>query len=112
MRILVIIVSYNFERWIDRCLGSLRESVHPVDTVVIDNCSSDSTIQLIEQRYPEVRLIKNKENLGFGRANNIGMEIAITQSGCMDRPTNHWYTCRPLPGISGLWYPLSGTSDR
>ena len=79
MRILVIIVSYNFERWIDRCLGSLRESVHPVNTVVIDNCSSDSTTQLIEQRYPEVRLIKNKENLGFGRANNIGMEIAISE---------------------------------
>lgn len=79
MRILVIIVSYNFERWIDRCLGSLRESVHPVDTVVIDNCSSDSTTQLIEQRYPKVRLIKNKENLGFGRANNIGMEIAISE---------------------------------
>lgn len=79
MRVLVIIVTYNFERWIDRCLGSLRESAHPADTVVIDNCSSDRTTQLIEQHYPEVRLIKNKENLGFGRANNIGMEIALRE---------------------------------
>lgn len=79
MRVLVIIVTYNFERWIDRCLGSLRESAHPVDTVVIDNCSSDRTTQLVEQHYPEVRLIKNKENLGFGRANNIGMEIALRE---------------------------------
>ena len=118
MRILVIIVSYNFERWIDRCLGSLRESVHPVDTVVIDNCSSDSTTQLIEQRYPEVRLIKNKENLGFGRANNIGMEIAISEGYDavfllnQDAWIDHWYNCQPLPKISDLWYPLSGTSDR
>ena len=41
MKVLVIIVSYNFERWIDRCLGSLRSSEHPVDTVVIDNASQD-----------------------------------------------------------------------
>lgn len=79
MRVLVIIVTYNFERWIDRCLGSLRESAHPADTVLIDNCSSDRTTQLVEQHYPEVRLIKNKENLGFGRANNIGMEIALRE---------------------------------
>lgn len=79
MRVLIIIVTYNFERWIDRCLGSLRESAHPADTVLIDNCSSDRTTQLVEQHYPEVRLIKNKENLGFGRANNIGMEIALRE---------------------------------
>lgn len=79
MRVLVIIVTYNFERWIDRCLGSLRESAHPADTVVIDNCSSDHTTQIVEQHYPEVRLIKNEENLGFGRANNIGMEIALRE---------------------------------
>lgn len=79
MKVLVIIVSYNFERWMDRCLGSLRKSTHPVDTIVIDNCSHDSTTRLIEQHYPEVRLIKSRENLGFGRANNIGMEFAIRE---------------------------------
>ena len=79
MKVLVIIVSYNFERWIDRCLGSLRSSVHPVDTVVIDNASHDQTLQRIKQDYPEIRLIESKTNLGFGRANNIGMEIALTE---------------------------------
>lgn len=76
-KVLVIIVSYNFEPWIEKCLGSLRESTHPVDVLVIDNCSQDNTTQLIEQNYPEVQLIKSSENLGFGRANNIGMELAI-----------------------------------
>ena len=79
MKVLVIIVSYNFERWIDRCLGSLRSSEHPVDTVVIDNASQDQTLQRIKQGYPEVRLIESKTNLGFGQANNIGMKIALSE---------------------------------
>lgn len=79
MKVLVIIVSYNFERWMERCLGSLRQSVHPVDTLVVDNCSKDRTVQLIQQNYPEVRLIQSKKNLGFGRANNIGMQIALRE---------------------------------
>lgn len=79
MKILVIIVSYNFERWMDRCLGSLRQSEQQADVVVVDNASQDRTVQLIESRYPEVRLIKSRENLGFGRANNLGMAIALNE---------------------------------
>lgn len=79
MKVLVIIISYNFEHWITRCLGSLRLSEHPVETVVIDNASQDQTIQRIKQDYPEIRLIESKTNLGFGRANNIGMEIALSE---------------------------------
>lgn len=80
MKILVIIVSYNFERWIDRCLGSLRKSTQPIDVVVIDNASKDASIQRITNDYPEVRLIKSECNLGFGRANNIGMRIALSEN--------------------------------
>lgn len=79
MKVLVIIISYNFERWIDRCLGSIRSSECPADTVVIDNASQDRTVQRIRKDYPEVRLIESKSNLGFGRANNIGMKIALEE---------------------------------
>lgn len=79
MKILVIIVSYNFERWIDRCLGSLRQSSLRPDVVVIDNASKDRTVSIIEKDYPEVRLVRSGENLGFGKANNIGMKIAIDE---------------------------------
>lgn len=79
MKVLVIIVSYNFERWIDRCLSSLRQTEHPADVVVIDNHSQDSTLELIRAHHPEVRLIAGKENLGFGQANNIGMSIALQE---------------------------------
>ncbi|GHT13798.1 glycosyl transferase [Bacteroidia bacterium] len=79
-KVLVIIVSYNFERWIDHCLGSLRNTEYLVDVVVIDNCSTDHTIELIEKNYPEVRIVANKQNLGFGKANNIGMKIALDEN--------------------------------
>ena len=79
MKVLVVIVSYNFERWIDRCLGSLKQSEHPVDIVVIDNASQDHTVQRIKEHYPYIRLIESKSNLGFGKANNIGMQIALEE---------------------------------
>ena len=79
MKVLVIIVSYHFEPWIDRCLVSLRLSQYPVDTIVIDNGSTDRTIQRIQNDYPEVRLLPQAKNLGFGKANNIGMQIAVAE---------------------------------
>ncbi len=79
MKILTIIVSYNFEPWIDRCLGSLKASLQPTDTLVIDNGSSDRTVEILRKNYPEIRLIANHANLGFGKANNIGMQIALKE---------------------------------
>ena len=79
MKILTIIVSYNFEKWISRCLNSLKASSHPTDIIVIDNCSKDRTVEIIQKEYPQVRLIANSANLGFGRANNIGMQIALKE---------------------------------
>ena len=79
MKILTIIVSYNFEKWIERCLGSLKASSHPTDIIVIDNCSNDRTVEIIKAQYTYVRLIENHANLGFGKANNIGMQLALQE---------------------------------
>ncbi len=79
MKILVIIVSYNFLPWIDRCLGSLRKLDEPADVMVIDNHSQDDTVSTIKKHYPEIRLLENTENLGFGRANNIGISYAAKE---------------------------------
>lgn len=78
-RVCTLIVSYNFERWINPCLQSLRESSVPTTVVVVDNASTDRTCQLIEEHYPEVILIKSNENLGFGRGNNIGFDYALRE---------------------------------
>lgn len=77
MKVLTIIVSYNFMPWIDKCLGSLVKSAYNTDIIVIDNASGDDTIKSIKERYPEVVLIANSSNLGFGKANNLGIQYAL-----------------------------------
>lgn len=79
-RVLTIIVSYNFERWIERCLGSLEGSHYPTDVVVVDNASSDRTVEILSTKYRWVRLIRSQRNLGFGQANNLGMKIALDEN--------------------------------
>jgi len=49
-----------------------------LDVIVIDNNSSDNTVEYIKNNYPEVIIIENKQNQGFGRANNIGFEYALS----------------------------------
>lgn len=77
MKVLSVIVSYNFEPWLDKCLGSLLASSYPTDIMVIDNASQDRTVERIRKQYPQVNLIESKANLGFGKANNIGFDHAI-----------------------------------
>lgn len=73
----VIIVSYNFMPWIHRCLPSVQASLLPAAIMVIDNGSRDETCLTIKKAYPDVELIENRDNLGFGRANNMGMQLAL-----------------------------------
>jgi len=73
----IIIVSYNFEPWIHKCIPSAAASSLPVTIVVIDNGSDDATCEIVRSAYPGVVLMQNHANLGFGRANNIGIHYAI-----------------------------------
>lgn len=81
IKVYVIIVTYNAMKWVDRCLGSLRDSTMPAIPVVIDNLSKDGTVEYIRKNYPEAHLIVNKENHGFGQGNNQGIEWAYKQGG-------------------------------
>lgn len=76
-KIFVIIVAYKGHQWYERCFTSLRNSAYPVQTIVIDNASNDGTIEYIRENFSEIHLIESKENLGFGRANNMGMRYAL-----------------------------------
>ena len=76
-RILVIVVTWNSARWLDRCLGSLRSSTVRVDALVVDNASTDGSADYIAQHFPEVELVRSEENMGFGAANNIGLKLAL-----------------------------------
>jgi GT2 family glycosyltransferase len=77
MNIFVIIVTYNGRKWYDKCLGSVTNSSIPVQTIVIDNASTDDTVSYIKENYPEIHLIESDKNLGFGKANNMGLEYAL-----------------------------------
>lgn len=83
--ILVIIVTWNSSACVGKCLESLRTSSVPVDALVVDNGSSDGTAGLIRKDFPEVAVIEAGDNLGFGRANNIGFRYAL------ERPYDYVY---------------------
>lgn len=76
-KIFVIIVTYKGHLWYERCFKSLCDSELPVQTLVIDNASNDGTVEYIRAHFPDIHLIESKENLGFGRANNLGMRYAL-----------------------------------
>ncbi len=75
-KIYLIIVTYNAMKWAERCFSSLRKSSVPVHTIVVDNGSNDGTQEFIKTQFPEVEFIQSAENLGFGKANNLGIEKA------------------------------------
>ena len=76
MKTLAIVVTYNGAQWVDRCLGSLHDPSFPVDTLVVDNGSTDGTLTIIEARFPGVEVFRSATNLGFGQACNIGLRKA------------------------------------
>ena len=75
-KIHVIIVTYNAMKWAERCFNSLRKSSVPIQCFVIDNGSTDGTQDYIRNNFPEVNFTQSETNLGFGKANNIGIEKA------------------------------------
>lgn len=79
MKTLTIIVTFNAMPWIEMCLDSLRRSTITPDFFIIDNGSTDGTQQFIREKFPDAELIQSNENLGFGRANNIGFQKALDE---------------------------------
>ncbi len=74
-RVSVVIVVWNAQKYVLECLESLREHCQSVcsEVIVVDNASTDGTPELVAEMFPEFRLIRNPENFGFAKANNIGI---------------------------------------
>jgi GT2 family glycosyltransferase len=78
VKISIIIVTYNSISDIDNCLKSiLKQTIQPFEIIIVDNRSSDNTECHIRNIYPFVRLIINKANEGYGKANNLGVKHAV-----------------------------------
>jgi GT2 family glycosyltransferase len=78
MKIFAIIVTFNGEQYIERCINSIRTSNTHIEIIIVDNASTDNTLKIID--LLEVHNVINlKNNLGFGKANNIGIKYAYEQ---------------------------------
>ncbi len=75
-KIAVVIVTFNGEIWLKKNLNSLLNSNYPIDIIIVDNASTDKTISTIKE-FSTIELIQSKENLGFGKANTIGIDFAL-----------------------------------
>ena len=69
----IIITTCNAMCWLSECLGSCGTN----NVIVVDNNSTDKTVNFIQENYPSIKLIQQPKNLGFGRANNIGIAYAL-----------------------------------
>ena len=88
MQLSVIILNYNVRYFLEQCVLSVQKALEGVDgeIIVIDNNSSDASCALMQQRFPNVKLITNKENLGFPKGNNIGVAQAKGEFLCILNP--------------------------
>jgi len=81
----IIIVSWNVRDLLRRCLESVYRSAEALarepEVIVVDNASSDGSVEMVREAFPQVRLIANRENVGFTAANNQGIRALCLPSG-------------------------------
>lgn len=78
MDVSIIIVNWNTEALLRNCLTSIYKQTTNIDyeVIVVDNASTDQSIEMVRHNFPTVKLIQNKENRGFATANNQALETA------------------------------------
>jgi len=76
MDLSIIIVNYNAKVFLTRCLDSICTNAPEIsfEVFVVDNASNDGSSEMVRTRFPQVKLIANKENLGFARGNNLAIK--------------------------------------
>jgi len=78
LKISIIIVNYNVRYFLQQCLQSVKKAIEGVDAeiFVVDNISEDGSVEMVQELFPEVKLIANSENVGFSKANNQAIRLA------------------------------------
>lgn len=77
MDVWTVIVTHDGGEWIGRCLESVQRSTYSTHIVVVDNGSSDNTVEIVRDQAPDARIIETGCNIGFGVGNNLGISEAI-----------------------------------
>ncbi|HEY0072368.1 MAG TPA: glycosyltransferase family 2 protein, partial [Chloroflexia bacterium] len=110
----IVIVSYNTRDLLRACLRSLPGAAQGLgyEVFVVDNASTDGTVEMIRRQFPEVHVIANEGNVGFAAANNQGLEQARgtsllllnpdteMQAGSL-RTLHEWLAAHPEAGAAG-----------
>lgn len=88
MQLSIIILNYNVRYFLEQCVLSVQSAIQNLDAeiIVVDNNSPDDSCQMMKERFPDVILVENKENSGFPKGNNIGVEIANGEYICILNP--------------------------
>jgi GT2 family glycosyltransferase len=92
MDLSIIIVTYNSSPFIEGCLRSLQEPMKDIDheIVVVDNASTDETCRLIQEGSPHAVLVRSPTNVGFAKANNLGLRRARGEFILLVNPDTLW----------------------
>ena len=78
MKLSIVIVNYNVEHFLEQCLFSVRKAISNIEAevYVVDNNSVDGSLKMLSEKFPEVKVIANKDNVGFSKANNQAIRIS------------------------------------
>ncbi|MBK9107715.1 MAG: glycosyltransferase [Saprospiraceae bacterium] len=81
MKLSIVIVNYNVRHFLEQCLNSVSKAITNIqaEIIVVDNASMDDSVEMVLEMFPSVKLVASKENLGFSKANNIGVRQATGQ---------------------------------
>ncbi len=74
----IVIVNWNVEDYLRRCIESIYRGIHGVsfEIIVVDNASTDGSVEMLNAEFPKVTVIGNNKNVGFSKANNQAIRIA------------------------------------
>ena len=78
MDLSIIIVNYNVKEFLQNLIHSIEKASTNLtkEIIIFDNASDDGSVDFIKEKFPQIKLIANQTNLGFGKANNIGLKQA------------------------------------
>ena|SRR5438445_9617997 len=78
LKLVVIVLNYNGLRFLKECFGSLlNQTYRNMEIIMVDNASSDSSVEFVRENFPSIRIIRNATNLGFAAGNNVGIRYAL-----------------------------------
>ena len=88
MKLSVVILNYNVRYFLELCLQSVEAALSDISSeiIVVDNHSSDDSCAMVKSIFPKVKLIENRDNIGFSKANNKAVELAQGEYICILNP--------------------------